>query len=201
MVCAFDKKVIVDIEELRNSPRLTGAHIFKRLMCIEESEFKSESLNTNLFKDFDISNKNWCSFINFLRSGRIEYDIAANNIINKEDRLSYQKLFIQELDEQCNSGIFLKFGPFPAFDAYVSETIDNQQNLLINTKNEDANNPMLPEKDAYQIYDWAVSHVNVNRMEELINNGWTVTTNVENTSNVFYLRRQKINDPPGIIQS
>jgi len=158
-------------------------------MCIEESEFKSESLNTNLFKDFDISNKNWCCFINFIRNGRIEYDIAANNIINEKERLSYQKLFIQELDQQCNSGIFLKFGPFPAFDAYVSETINNQQNQIKNENNESANNPMIPKQDIKQLFCWCVEYTS-NIPERVKNGNWSVTT-VASGGNSFYLRRRR----------
>ena len=188
MICVNDKKVLVDINELRNSPRLQDAHIFKRLMCIEQSEFKTESLNTNLFKDFNIHEKDWCCFINFIRNGRIEYDIAANNIINIEQRLSYQKLFMQELDEQCNSGIFCKFGPIPVFDQYVIENLNTQQNKINEKVNINLSNPMTPEQDVEKNYIWTVGHAN--NLDNYFNNGWSVTINTESSTNMhFYLRR------------
>jgi len=190
MTCAHDNKVIVNMNELRNSPRLQGAYIFKRLMCIEESEFKSQSLNKELFKDFNINERNWMDFIGFVRNGRIRYEIASNEIHNNDEREKYQKLFIQYLDDISNSGIFLKFGPFPVFDEYIEWVITNQKNIKINTKNENSNNPMTPEQDKSKRYIWRTAFTN--QMDELTDNGWSLTTNVLGTSSTFYVRKIRI---------
>lgn len=176
------------MNELRNSPRLQGAYIFKRLMTIEESEFKNQSLNKNLFKDFNISEHQWMDFIGFIRNGRFKYEIAANEIHNEKERESYQKLFIQYLDAVSNSGIFLKFGPFPVFDEYIERTIINQRNKQLNI-NENTNNPMTPCKDKFNRYLWRTGFTN--QMNELTDNGWSVTTNIAGTSATFYLRKLK----------
>ena len=190
MTCTHNTNVIVNMNELGNSPRLQGAYIFKRLMCIEESEFKSQSLNKDLFKDFNISERDWMDFIGFIRNGRIRYEIASNEIHDNDERKNYQKIFIQNLDAISNSGIFLKFGPFPVFDEYIEWTITNQKNIKTNTINEDANNPITPEKDVYNLYTWRVR--GVNGIDNLIDNGWTVTTTTPNATTYFYLRKMTI---------
>jgi len=187
MTCTHNTNVIVNINELRNSSRLEGAYIFKRLMCIKESEFKSQSLNKELFKDFNISERDWMDFIGFVRNGRIKYEIASNEIHNNDERKNYQKLFIQYLDTVSNSGIFLKFGPFPVFDEYIEWVITNQKNIKINTKNENSNNPMTPEQDKSKRYIWRTGFTN--QMDELTDNGWSLTTNVPGTSTTFYVRK------------
>ena len=122
MNCAQDRKVIIDLDELRHNERLEGACVFKRLFNIDNEGFQEEKVNTELFKMYNIWEKDWCSFLNFLRNGRIEYDMASQYIENEKERSAYQKLFIQELDSQSDSGIFLKFGPFPVFDEYIKQS-------------------------------------------------------------------------------
>lgn len=190
MTCTHNTNVIVNMNELGNSPRLQGAYIFKRLMCIEESEFKSQSLNKDLFKDFNISERDWIDFIGFIRNGRIRYEIASNEIHDNDERKNYQKIFIQNLDTVSNSGIFLKFGPFPVFDEYIEWTITNQKNIKTNTIKEDANNPIIPEQDKYKRYMWRTIYGN--EMNEHIDNGWSVTKNVEHTTSIFYARKIRI---------
>jgi len=189
MTCVNNQKVILDMNELRNSQRLQDAYIFKRLMTIEESEFKNQSLNKNLFKDFNISENQWMDFIGFIRNGRIKYEIASNEIHNEKEREIYQKIFIQHLDAVSNSGIFLKFGPFPAFDEYIEWTITNQKNKKLNI-NENTNNPMTPHTDKFNRYKWRVG--NINEMDNLMNNGWSITVHTPNICSYFYLRKLRL---------
>lgn len=184
MTCAHNVNVLVNMKELMNSSRLQGAYIFKRLMCIEESEFKSQSLNEDLFKDFNINEGDWMNFIGFIRNGRIKYEIASNEIHDNNERKNYQKLFIQNLDTISNNGIFLKFGPFPVFDEYIEWSITNQKNIKIN---ENSNNPMTPEQDKSKRYIWRTAFTN--QMDEVTDNGWSLTTNVLGTSTTFYVRK------------
>lgn len=189
MTCANNQKVILNMNELRDSPRLQDAYIFKRLMTIEESEFKNQSLNKNLFKDFNITENQWMDFIGFIRNGRIKYEIASNEIHNEKEREIYQKMFMQYLDAVSNSGIFLKFGPFPVFDEYIEWTITNQRNKQLNI-NENTNNPMTPHKDKFNRYKWRTGFTN--NMDELADNGWSVTTNINSTTSTFYLRKLRL---------
>ena len=190
MTCANNQKVILNMNELRDSPRLQDAYIFKRLMTIEESEFKNQSLNKNLFKDFNITENQWMDFIGFIRNGRIKYEIASNEIHNEKEREIYQKMFMQHLDAVSNSGIFLKFGPFPVFDEYIEWTITNQRNKQLNNINENTNNPMTPQKDRFRRYKWRTGFA-IN-MDHLTDNGWSVTTNLNGTNSSFYLRKLRL---------
>ena len=72
MNCVQNSKVIIDVNELRNNERLEGACVFKRLFNIENEGFQEEKVNTELFKMYNIWEKDWCTFLNFIRNGRIE---------------------------------------------------------------------------------------------------------------------------------
>ena len=184
MNCVQNSKVIIDVNDLRNNERLEGACVFKRLFNIENEGFQEEKVNTELFKMYNILEKDWCVFLNFIRNGRIKYDMASQYIEKEEERKSYQKLFIQELDNQSNNGIFLKFGPFPVFDAYVKDSINRSVNNMINEKNNSSNNPMTPEQDSLKLYDWTIT---CTRMNE----SWCVTIPVKGSTHNNYWRRLK----------
>ena len=170
MNCVRNSKVIIDVNELRNNERLEGACVFKRLFNIENEGFQEEKVNTELFKIYNIQQNDWCTFLNFIRNGRIEYDMASQYIEKEEERKSYQKLFIQELDSQSNNGIFLKFGPFPAFDKYVKDSINRSVNNMINEKNNSSNNPITSTR---------------------MNESWCVTIPVKGAVHNNYWRRLK----------
>lgn len=186
MNCTHNTKVIINLDELKNNERLNGACVFKRLFNIDNNGFKEEKVNKELFKIYNIQNKDWCIFLNFIRSGRIEYDLASQHIEKEDERKNYQKLFIQELDKQCNSGIFLKFGPFPVFDTYVKDSMNRNANNIINQKNNSSNNPMTPDQDNLKLYDWTTS---TSRLHE----NWSVTIPVKEINHIFYWRRLKQN--------
>tara|TARA_Y100001970_G_scaffold32900_1_gene40800 strand:- start:2204 stop:2821 length:618 start_codon:yes stop_codon:yes gene_type:complete len=194
MICAHDIKVIINMNELTNADRLRGACVFNRLMGIHNPGFEqkmtpNEGDELTLFKDFNITEKDWMNFISFIRLGRIKYEIAANEIHNDKDRESYQKLFMQHLDDITNSGIFLKFGPFPVFEEYIEWTHNRQTNIKRNTKNQNANNPMIPKQDIKQLFCWCVEYTN-NISERVENGNWSVTT-VASGGNSYYLRRRR----------
>ena len=178
MNCAQNKKVIIYLNELRNNERLEGACVFKRLFNIGDKDFKAEKVNTELFNMYDIYDQDWYAFLNFIRNGRIEYDMASQYIEEES-----QKLFIQELDNQSNSGIFLKFGPFPVFNNYIKEATQRILNNMVNKKTQIANNPMTPNQDKFLLYDWTISHVMLN--------SWSVTIPVKGKGHIYYWRRLK----------
>ena len=185
MNCAQDRKVIIDLDELRHNERLEGACVFKRLFNIDNEGFQEEKVNTELFKMYNIWEKDWCCFLNFIRNGRIEYDIASQYIENEEQRSAHQKLFMQELDSQSDSGIFLKFGPFPVFDEYIKQSTQRSLNNILNKKNNSSNNPMTPEQDSLKLYDWRLTHVDIG------NQSWSVTIPVKGQAHNCYWRRLK----------
>ena len=184
MNCAQNKKVIIDLNELRNNKRLEGACVFKRLFNMGDKGFQAEKVNIELFNMYNIYEKDWYVFLNFIRNGRIEYDMVSQYIEKEEERKSFQKLFIQGLDSQSNSGIFLKFGPFPVFDDYVKESTQRSLNIIMNEKNQIANNPMTPMQDNLLLYDWTTSHLK-------LDNIWNATIPVKGISHIFYWRRLK----------
>jgi len=185
MNCAQNKKVIIYLNELRNNERLEGACVFKRLFNIGDKDFKAEKVNTELFNMYNIYEQDWYAFLNFIRNGRIEYDMSSQYIEKEEERDSYQKLFIQTLDSQSNSGIFLKFGPFPVFDNYIKESTQRSLNNMINKKTQIANNPMTPNQDKLLLYKWKTGHFNSDE-------NWIVTIPVPGSVNRgSYWRRLK----------
>ena len=196
MICKDDKKVIINMNELINADRLRGACVFNRLMGIHNPGFE-QKMSTNeedeltLFKDFNISERDWMNFISFIRFGRIKYEIAANEIHNEKERESYQKLFMQHLDDITNSGIFLKFGPFPVFEEYIEWTHNRQTNIKRNTINENANNPMTPKQDINNLFNWRVEYIN-NVGVAVAGNNWSVTTDGPGGSSVYLRRRRPI---------
>jgi hypothetical protein len=159
MLCSNNNKVIIDLDELKNSDKLKNANIFNRLFCFDNGEFAKEDMNKDedgtctLFKDYDISNNNWLSFLHFIRNGRVVFDMC-NIIENEKERKSYQKLFVQELNTQSASGIFLKFGPIPSFDEYLESCLKNGKVKL----EKNASNPMTPEEDVNKLYIWTSDH-------------------------------------------
>ena len=91
---------------------------------------------------------------------------------------------MQELDGQSDSGIFLKFGPFPVFDAYVKDSMNRSANNMINEKNNSSNNPMTPDQDSLKLYEWTTSHI---RLDE----NWSVTIPIKETPHILFWRRLK----------
>lgn len=191
MICRNNNKVIIDINELQHSNLLQGAIIFNKLFNFEETEWaetkamnKDDNGNHTLFKDFGITKEDWMEFLGFMRNGQIKYQLAQEFIIDEKSRNEYKKLFIQTLDNMLNRGIFLAFGPFPKFEAFVAEQIMNQTNIKLNRRDELINNPMTPKQDINKLYDWCPSHIR-------LDNGWSVTIPIPETPHVNYWRRKK----------
>jgi len=162
MRCLNNQKVIIDMDELKDADRMEGAVIFNRLLGFHNPGFSQEEKNddkkSTLFKDYGICKDEWFAFIKFIRTGTTKYHLASNYIEKEEDRLNYQKLFIQELDKQESTGIFLKFGPFPSFDEYISSCKYEAQWAKHNKINNNKNNPMTPMTDIDHIYRWTSSY-------------------------------------------
>jgi hypothetical protein len=178
MNCAYNEKVIIDLNELQNNKRLQGARIFKRLFNIDNEGFQEEKINIELFKNYKITDNEWYSFLNFIRNGRIKYHTSLQYVELEEERKKFQKMFIEELDNQCSTGIFLKFGPFPIFDKYVKTSIQRHLDNMIY-------NPMTPQQDTHHVYNWTSGDISPNH------NGWDVTVSLPFSRREKYYRRVK----------
>jgi len=188
MLCSYNKKVIIDLDELKNSDKLKNAFIFNRLFCFDNGQFAKENMNKDeegnytLFIDYDISNDDWFSFLHFIRKGSLKFDICSI-IENEKDRLNYQKLFVQELNTQSTKGIFLKFGPIPSFDKYIELCLKKGEVKLEKNKN----NPMTPKEDVNKLYIWSISHLKPDNSDL-----WEVTCFVKG-SEKFWRKLRSIN--------
>ena len=101
----YDKKIIIDIEELKDSERLEGAFVFNKIFNLKDSLFKKKDFPRNdnneviLLKLYDISIAEWLSFMKFIRYGTTKYDIVLFNTNNNQILDNYSKLFFENLDK------------------------------------------------------------------------------------------------------
>ena len=127
-------KSIVDFSFLKQSyenGRLQGANVLAKLLCIDENTpFKVEEFNKNIFKDFDISCRIWNYIIIFLKTGIMPVD---NNL---------DILHIMEVSTIL--------GGIPSIDEYYIEYKKKE------LKNKKKYNPQKPEEDDRQLYDWKI---------------------------------------------
>ena len=159
-------KVVVNLEELKRSKRLKGAVVFNKIFNLLESNYKKTDFPRNsdgdviLFKIYNITCNEWLSFIKFIRYGMTKYDIIYSNIANIKLLKNYKKLFFQHLDDMTESGVFIKFGPFPEFHNYIESNIKQIKKLETLLYN-----PMSPEEDSKKLFLWSIGYnypVNIN---------------------------------------
>ena len=172
-----NKKIIVDIEEFKNSERLKGAIVFNKIFNLTESSFTKKDFPRNnnneviLLKLYNISIADWLSFMKFIRYGTTKYDIVLFNTNNNQILDNYSKLFFDNLDKITETGVFIKFGPFPVFDNYI----ENRKNQLKKI-NSIFYNPMTPQEDNRKLYDWLINfHPPSSNNSENNNKIWSAT--------------------------
>jgi hypothetical protein len=148
----YDRKIIIDLDELETAERLEGAHILKTLFNINDrsgfsQDFemkKNDDGNFTILKDYNLSAKQWNEFIYFIRTGRIKY---IEDIESKEHSTN-KRLFAHIND--LYMGVFGVFGPIHSFDRFC-------ENIVTKIKEKERNkiiNPMNPEADIYRRYYW-----------------------------------------------
>lgn len=93
---------------------------------------------------------------------------------------------MQQLDEQCNSGIFLKFGPFPEFDKYVKLSLNRTLKNIKNKENIKKDNPMTPQEDIDHKYDW---HSGMSPPSQ--SNLWYSTIKMADINYIYWRRLKK----------
>tara|TARA_B100000795_G_C22781586_1_gene432576 strand:+ start:674 stop:1252 length:579 start_codon:yes stop_codon:yes gene_type:complete len=175
-------KIIIDMKELRNCRRLEGAVIFNRLFNINNNGFNGEEMHKDdndeltILCDYEITSKQWNSFMAFIRYGKIKFDIKSTFIESQKD------LLVNELDNLTNSGVFIKFGPFPSFDDYVETCVS----LLKQEKYLRTENPRRPEDDTDNLYHWII--VNDQRASPPIKDVWEVC-GISNGNSRFWRKK------------
>lgn len=178
MNCTCGGKVLINIDELKSSTKLEGATVFNYLFGLNnDSPWKSENININLFKEYNISENNWSAFINFIRNGRVRHCLTLADI------------FIKELDIISSTGIFLKFGPFPSFEKYLNDCINTKKKQTTQHIIHQTNNPMTPKEDTEDLFIWVASY---NTPSPRNNQEWSVTVKVGNlNADKMYYRLKK----------
>jgi hypothetical protein len=106
-------KAYVDFDFLRQSYDkgfLKGSRVFGMLFCLEENtNFKKEEFNKNIFNDFHIRFSDWSKFLTFLKYGKL----LDNHIIDVKslNELSNKFGFIVDLDKYCINSLQIKNNP------------------------------------------------------------------------------------------
>jgi hypothetical protein len=180
-----DIKIIVNIDELKNAPRLKGATVFKKIFNIGEENdgfFKKDfPRNKNgeiiLLKLYDISSKEWFEFIDFIRNGHSRFELTYSYMYNEKVKNEIKNRFLSNLDFVMTTGIFIKFGPFPEFDKYISSKIKEIERFKILC--ESRYNPMTPREDYKKLYNWDV------RCSQR-DNTWSITVRTDEIHHYYY---------------
>ena len=135
----YNKKGIIDFDFLINSyknGRLKDANVFAKLFAIDDNTpFKKENFNKDLFINFDISLQHWNDLIIFLKTGITNFKGNEKMEENTLVDLMY---------------LTTKLGGIPSFDKYYEEFYEQK---MINKKKY---NPQTPEEDYKQMYIWKI---------------------------------------------
>ena len=204
-ICSNGVKVLLNMDELRNSTNLKNACIFNRLFGFDNEEFKKEDFkrNTNghvtIFQDYNISSKEVLNFLYFVRYGKIRYKICMDFMEAGGDKQkAYTDLYFQEIDNIVTTGVFLKFGPFPEFDMHIEKMLKSVKqekiNRIKNKMNETNSNPMTPQQDRNKLYYWISYHTIPSTTPYPPNskNVWEVTVKVDGQASYMYYRCEKL---------
>ncbi len=134
-----DNKGIIDLNSLKDiylNGRLQEANVFAKLFQLDDNTpFKKEKFNINLFKDFDIELDHWYSLIIFLRTGLIPY---------QGDKKEEEKVLNNIIQ------VSVKLGGIPSLDIYYQNFYQEK------IKNKKKYNPQNPEEDNRQLFHWKI---------------------------------------------
>ena len=186
----YNAKVIIDLNELKTAKRLEDANIFKTLFNLNEHSGFSQNFEMRkdkkgefiILRDYDLSQKQWIEFINFVRTGRIKH----MEKINKQD----MNILIEHINE-LYMGVFGIFGPIPSFDRLCENIVKKYEEKHIKEEKIKYENPMTPEDDIYHKYYWVTGY---NYPKNLIGNNfppdtlWNVTVLVQtgDATTIYY---------------
>ena len=130
----YNKKAIIDFDFLKESyknGRLQGAHVLAKLLQIDDnSPFKKEEFNKNLFKDFGINRQIWSYITIFLKT----------NIMPVSDDFDIRKIM----------KVTTILGGIPSIDEYFI----NYENEKV--KKRKKYNPQNPKEDHKNLFHWII---------------------------------------------
>ena len=148
--------VLIDLYKLKNNPRLEGAEVFKMLFGISDTNpfgkfpmGKDEEGCITILRDLQVSTSQWYVFNVFLNTGSVPgYDDYK---LGKEYKYNEVSHNIETLQEIC-----VKFGGLPSFDVFRENFYkgESEGTTLI------SNNPMTPEQDKKNLYQWRITDHN-----------------------------------------
>jgi hypothetical protein len=160
-------KAYVNFDFLKQSYEkgiLKGSKVFGMLFCLEEnSNFKKEEFNKNIFNDFHIRFSVWSLFLTFLKYGKL---------------LDNSKMDIKSLNELSN-----KLGFIVDLDKYCINSLQkNNQNKAI----------VRPEDDIESKYIWKIlTNDRVNELDEQYKGFDCIYGLRQGITDVYYLRKLK----------
>ena len=183
------KDVVIDLEELKNNPRLEGAYIFKHLLGIKQmTRFKYETPKKNpegkynILRNMDITKREWNSLVHILKTGHpIKY---LTSISKKND-------FLKELETIVETSI--KLGGIPYVDNYYEKILEK---ALENEKKTDKKKPVFPEEDTEEKFIWAATSrfptsttLQTFLLSHLVSEGWSLSK-IEDGYHYYYKERE-----------
>ena len=180
--------VLIDLDELEKYDTLNDSFAFKNLFCLKNKNNLEKDSNDNylLLSRLNINSNEWYELITFIKNGHPSY-----YSFDLENDYQKRNLFISSL-EKLNLTC-LKAGGIKSFDKFYKDF--NQKIISM----ENVYNPMEPNKDFKNMYDWGIGIINhsvalSSSYEKLNpNDGW-VTTKIfcKGKENYFYSRKIKI---------
>ena len=148
--------LLIDLYKLKYNPRLEGAEVFKMLFGISDNNHfgkfpmgKDEEGCITIIRDLQINSRQWYIFTIFLEKGIVPgYDDYK---LGKDYKYNEVSNNIETLQEIC-----VKFGGLPSFDVFRENFYKGESEgttLIIN-------NPMTPEQDKKNLYQWRITDHN-----------------------------------------
>lgn len=148
-----NRVIVIDVEFLKNCPRLEGATIFKKLFGLVESDdvfcykLKKDNGYATILQDFRITHKQWLNLLQFLKTNNIsktnlsiEYLVENNSLDN----------ILQTLEDVMLTS--LKLGGIPKFETFYNEFCEKINNY--HTHKNQIYNPLLPAEDKNNKFIW-----------------------------------------------
>ena len=190
------KLIIINLDELKNNKNLEDSYVFKTLFGINENtEFgkfpmmKDENNNITLLKELDITSKQWCILMNFLRTGLTPYYLSYKNEFENKAEAYYN---LEELSE-----ISIKLGGINTVDKYYKEFYNINEDIKLKFYN-----PKNPEEDLLKKYNWLIlENMSTVTYSNFINThnestGWSVASSFRPQGSVtthIWWRKEKQN--------
>lgn len=137
--------ILINRDELKGYSRLENADVFKLLFKLDNDDrfgnFSMENSDgyVDIFKNFDISSREWHMLISFLKTGFTPF-------CQQLDKKAIEN--VETLNCLCN-----KLGGIESFDKYYQEFYHQIKNK--NTEDE-IYNPQCPEEDIRDKYNWII---------------------------------------------